>query len=154
MWGEGRGQRLLEVVRDALHHLLLRLLCLPRALLFAAAVHRGAVFDLGLRRRPRGVHRGGGALAQAEPLGPSLLRDAAGLLGVRCLLLEARQQALPRRGRPPQPGGHDVLGALVVLGGDLLRRLEVQLVQLRGALLDALERLGRLGRLGLQARLD
>ena len=96
------------MVRDALHHLLPPLLRLPRALLLAAAVHRRAVFDLGLRRRPRGVHRGGGALAQAEPLGPSLLRDAAGLLGVRCLLLEARQQALPRRRRPSQPRGCDL----------------------------------------------
>eukprot|EP00964_Phaeocystis_antarctica_P128691 scaffold92491_cov58-Phaeocystis_antarctica.AAC.1 len=46
---------------------------------------------------------------------------------VRRLRLEAGQQVLPRRGRPPQPRGHDVLGALVVLGGDLLRRLEAGL---------------------------
>ena len=50
----------------------------------------------------------GETLALVEPLGESLLREAAYLLGVRRLLLEARQQALPRRRRPPQPGGYDL----------------------------------------------
>ena len=83
------------MVGNALHHLLPRLLRLPRALLLAAAAHRRTVFDFGLRRRPRGVHCSGGALPQVEPFVQSLLREAAHLLGVRRLLLETRQQALP-----------------------------------------------------------
>ena len=50
------------------------------------AKRRGAVLS---------VHCGDGALPQVKPFGQSLLREAAHLLGVRRLLLEARQQALP-----------------------------------------------------------
>ena len=45
-WGEGRGQRLLEVVRDALHHLLPRLLRLASG----AGVKRGGGDEMGMTR--------------------------------------------------------------------------------------------------------
>ena len=47
---------LLEVVGDALHPLLPRLLRLACALLLAVADHRRTVLELRFRRRPRGVH--------------------------------------------------------------------------------------------------